>query len=166
VKQKLRSGDGFSLVEVALALAIASFCLITLLALLPVGVQNYRDADNQSAMVNLATMVQRDLEATPSSATTATSPRFSFSVPAVTGSGDTNPQIVYVDASGTTATGTARIYRINVAFSPPLPAGTNLRGATTARILITWPAMADASTTTWPANYSDMFETTVSLNRN
>ena len=43
----------------ALALAVASFCLITLMALLPVGMQGYQQADQQGTMVNLATMVVR-----------------------------------------------------------------------------------------------------------
>lgn len=163
MNNKQSSVSGFSLVEVALALAIAGFCLITLVALLPVGVAHYRDADNQSAMVNLATMVQRDLAVTPISATTSTSPRFSFQVPAAGGNPDPTPQIIYVDPSGNVATGNARIYRINVAFNPP---ASGTRGATTARILITWPALADANSTGWPTMYSDMFETTITLNRN
>jgi uncharacterized protein (TIGR02598 family) len=163
VKKKRPIVGGFSLVEVALALAVASFCLITLLALLPVGLQHFRDADVQSTMVNLTTMIDRDLEATPTSSTTASSPRFSFLIPAPGGTTDSNPQVVYVDASGNVVTGSARIYRINVAFTPP---GAGLRGATMARILITWPAAADGTSSTWPTYYSDMLETTISLNRN
>ena len=167
MKKKTRLVSGFSLVEVAVALGIASFCLVTLMALLPVGIQRYHDADAQSAMVNLATMTVRDLEETPSS---GTSPRFGFSIPAAGGTASgTTPQTVYVDASETpagtpgTAPTSSSIYRISVFFSPP---GTGQRTATLARIWITFPANADPAPGSLPANYVDMFETTVSLNRN
>ena len=163
--------QGFSLVEVALALAVAAFCLLTLVALLPVGLRSYKNADDQGVMVNLATMVVRDLQATPSGA--ANSPRFKFLVPAAGGAPDANPQILYVDASGV-ATGLINaaptgvsLYRICVAFYPPTGAGQKL--ATTVRIQITSPALADANTPNppgWSVKYSNIFQTMVALNRN
>lgn len=169
MKKSSKIVSGFSLVEVAVALGIASFCLITLMALLPVGIQNYRDADSQSAMVNLTTMIVRDLEAAPSS---GTSPRFQFSIPSAGGAAtpSTAPVSLYVDASGvkTGAIGSAptsgSIYRISVFFLPPSLTGQKL--ATAARILITFPANADPNPGTVPTTYSNMFETTASLNRN
>jgi hypothetical protein len=142
-------------------LAVASFCLITLMALLPVGMEGYQQADQQGTMVNLATMVVRDLQATPAS---GTSPRFAIAIPTAGTSASSNPQIVYTDTSGNVVTGTSRIYRISVSFTAPT-ASTN-RAATTARILITWPALADAGSTSWPVEYSNMFETSIALNRN
>jgi uncharacterized protein (TIGR02598 family) len=167
VKQPFRTVDGFSLVEVALALGVASFCLITLLALLPVAVQRYHDANAQSAMVNTATMVARDLEATPGTGA-GTSVRFNFPIPA-SGSA-VGPYTIYVDASGNgsgTAPGTApnssSLYRVSVYFTPP---ASGQRMATAARIWVTFPAQADPSPSSQPANYADMFETTIYLNRN
>jgi hypothetical protein len=171
MKKSSKIVSGFSLVEVAMALAIASFTLITLMALLPVGIQSYRDADAQSAMVNLATMIVRDLAATPSS---GTSPRFGFSIPAAGGtSSGVTPQTVYVDTSempagtypypGTPPTAKS-IYRISVFFLPPATAGQTM--STVARVLITFPASADPQPKTVPTTYSNMFQTMVSLNRN
>ena len=166
MKKRTKIIAGFSLVEVALAMGVAAFCLLTLMALLPVAVQRYHDADAQSAMVNMATMVARDLEATPSS---GTSPRFGFTIPA---SGSTmGPYTIYVDASGN-ASGTApgaspnssSLYRVSVYFTPPTTAGQ--RTATAARIWVTFPAQADSSPGTDAKNYADMFETTIYLNRN
>jgi uncharacterized protein (TIGR02598 family) len=166
MKKRSQAIQGFSLVEVALALGIAAFCLVTLLALMPVGLQSYKKADDQSVMVNLATMVVRDIQSAPSGA--SPSPRFLFKVPAAGGPSDVTPQTIYVNASGveTGAIGTAptqdSLYRINVAFFPPASGKT----ATTARIQITSPALADANPGAWPTKYSNMFETVVALNRN
>jgi Tfp pilus assembly protein PilW len=170
MKAGFRTLRGFSLVEVVLALGVASFCLVVLVALVPVGLQRYQKADSQSSMVNLATMVASDLDATTNGTSAVASPRFSFSIPASGGNASGNtPQTVYVDASGV-ATGTlglpptsASIYRISLFFYPP---ASPLKVATTARILITAPALADPSPQSAPAKYSNIFETSISLNRN
>lgn len=160
---------GFSLVEVAMALGIASFCMVTLLALMPVGIQNYHKADAQSAMANLAAMVVRDLQSAPSGATSKTS-QFQFQFPAA---GSTS-QTVYVDESGQ-ASGTpppssgpiaASRYRITVTIYPPAVTTPPSVTSTTATILITSPALADPVPGNPPTKYTDRFETTVSLNRN
>ncbi len=170
MRKKLNQTGGFSLVEVALALGIASFCLITLMALLPVGVQHYKQADTQKTMVNLASMVVRDLETTSAGTSAVISPRFKFSVPAAGETVSGTPQTLYVDAFGV-ATGViggaptaSSIYRLSLFFVPP--SSSNHKSATQTRLLITFPANADSVPTTLPAKYSDMFETTVSLNRN
>jgi len=156
---------GFSLVEVALALGIASFSMVILLALIPLGIQHYHHADTQSAMANLGSMVVRDLQSAPSGATAKT-PQFNFDF------SQTGLQTVFVDDSGQ-ASGTApnvappaptSLYRISVTLYSP-PAATPL-AATIATILITFPAQADKTPTTPPTNYTDHFETTVALNRN
>jgi hypothetical protein len=152
-------------VEVALALAVLSFCLLTLIGLLSEGVGTYRDAGAQSGMVDVATLVARDLQATPGS---GTSPEYGFSIPSA-GAGSTGPKTVYVDATGT-ATGTVgtapaanSIYRVSLYFVPP---GTGQRMATLARIVITFPALADSTPNSNPTMYSDVFQTMVTLNRN
>ena len=146
-------------------MGVASFCLLTLLALLPVAVQRYHDADAQSAMVNAATMVVRDLEATPGTGVGA-SPRFNFTIPA---SGTVGPNTIYLNstgnASGTSpgaAPNSSSLYRASVYFTSPSTG----RTATIARIWITFPASADPTPGTDASNYADMFETTISLNRN
>jgi len=152
-----------------LALAILSFILVTLLALLSEGVESYRDAGAQSTMVNLATMVVHDLQTTPSG-NSASSPEYGFSIPAA-GTGASGPETVYVDVNGTataTTIGAAptsnSIYRITVYFIPPTTAGQ--KTATLARIMITFPAQADSVPSSSPTLYTDIFQTMVSLNRN
>jgi uncharacterized protein (TIGR02598 family) len=168
MKKYSKFEGGFSLVEVALALGIAAFCLVTLMALLPVGIQHYQQADSQSTMVNLATMVARDLQVTSSSSTT--SPRFGFTIPIAGGSASATPSTIYVDAAGASPTtiGAApnsnSLYRISVYFNPPAISGQKM--ATMARIWITFPAKADSTPGTDAKNYTSMFETTIALNRN
>jgi uncharacterized protein (TIGR02598 family) len=166
MKKSFRLKRGFSLVEVAVALSIASFCMVTLMGLIPVGLHKYQQADNQSVMANLTTSVAQDLQSTTVSNSTATSPRFQFNIPAPGPSTAMPlPQNAYVDASGTPRTNLSNnsIYRISVAFFPP---AAGLKNATLARIMVTFPAQADANPGIWPTKYSSMFETTVALNRN
>jgi hypothetical protein len=158
---------GFSLVEIALALAVVSFCLLTILGVFSVGLQHYHESDVQTEMVNLATLVASDLEATGSTSTT--SPHFGFTIPASGGLASAIPQTVYVDAFqvgtavGATPT-SGSLYRISVFFNPPTVSG--VKATTAARIWITFPALADRTPTILPSLYSDQFETTISLNRN
>ncbi len=55
----------FSLVEVALALGVASFCLISVIGLIPVGVNTGQIASDQTIAGSILTEVLTDLRATP-----------------------------------------------------------------------------------------------------
>jgi uncharacterized protein (TIGR02598 family) len=168
MKANFRSNGGFSLVEVALALGIAAFSLVTLMALIPVGLHNYQQADNQTVMVNLATMVVQDLN----TSTGTTTSRFQFPIPTTYAA--TPPlQTVYVDSSGYAPAGSlnqpptaSSVYRITVSFIYPDTPPNTSPVATVARILITSPALADPAPASPPAHFSTMFETNVALNRN
>lgn len=156
---------GFSLIEVALALSLASFCVVTLLGLLPIALRNFQQADNQSAMVNLATSVAQDLNSTAQSANVENSSLYALSIPSSGGS-STSPQTIFVDASGDPTTGpnyAGALYRVTVAFVPP---ATGSKTATSAQIMITFPAQVNFSTGAWPTNYMSMLQMSVSLNRN
>lgn len=65
-----RSNCAFSLVEVALALGIAAFCLIAVFGLMPVGVQTNRNATSQTAATNILSSVVSDIRASPKGSTT------------------------------------------------------------------------------------------------
>jgi uncharacterized protein (TIGR02598 family) len=146
--------NGFSLSEVALALGVSSFCLMTLMALIPVGIQRNHEADSRSAMVNLATLVTHDLVATPEIANSK-SPVYQFQIPAVGSSSGTIQSTFVNSASGGE-------YRVTVYFYPPSTG----RAATAANILITWPGQADPNAALAPSHYNGMYETVVSLDRN
>lgn len=124
----------FSLVEVALALGVAAFCLIAILGLMPVGVQTNRNATSQTAATNIMAAIVADLRTTPPAATT--SPQF-----AITFGTDTT---LYFDASGqaSTSLGTDSRYRLNITWNSA-PTGLNY-----AVLRVTWPAPIDPATTT------------------
>ena len=55
---------GFSLVEVTLALGIAAFCLLVVVALLPAGILSIRDSAEATASLSFSQAVLADLRAT------------------------------------------------------------------------------------------------------
>jgi len=169
MKKRAQRIKGFSLVEVVFALAVAAFCMVSLMALIPVGLQAYQQANTRSTMVNMATMVVRDLQSAALSTSSVSSPRFKFPVPPAGGASGVI-HTLYMDASGNPTPNTidvaptsSSIYRITVQVYPP---ASNTKMATMVRIWLTFPANADPDPAQPPAKYSNGFETTVSLNRN
>lgn len=144
-----KSVNGFTLVEVTLALGISSFCLLAVFGLLPMGVNTSRASLELTGAANFATRISADLQATPSGAVTTPS----FQVPIA---GDTT---LYLKDDGTLCDSAyeSRFRARVVTFQ-----GTGgAHAATMARILITWPALAE------PARRVDgAFETVIALNRN
>jgi uncharacterized protein (TIGR02598 family) len=128
--------NAFSLVEVTLALGIASICLIAVFALLPIGISTNRNAIGQSIATDILSAVVSDLRATPN--TTTTSPQFGINFDSST--------TLYFDATGAvTATPTNQAYRLTVTF-PTNSAGPN--AAAFADLKISWPAPVDPATGT------------------
>ena len=60
---KLHSPGGFTLAEVALAMAIFSFALVSMLGLLSIGLKSSRRAHLQTAAVNLLSTIAADIRA-------------------------------------------------------------------------------------------------------
>ena len=130
---KVRNWDGFSLVEVTLALGIASFCLIAVLGLMPVGIQTNRNATCQTAATNLMATVVADLRATPKTVNTSSQFAITFGVNST----------LYFDATGqfTTSLSTNSRYQLNITWS----GSTGLRYAD---LKVMWPAAATAANAT------------------
>jgi uncharacterized protein (TIGR02598 family) len=162
-----RSSAAFSLIEVTLAMGVTTFCLMTLFSLLPVGIKNNQVATSDTAAASLSREVVIDLRNTPSSAsgnTYATSPLFAFQIPNAGQSATvSSPQTVFLSEAGTTTTPSSAHYRITIAFTPPT---SGLHCATTVRILVSWPALADPKPSVWPSNYMGSYETLTALDRN
>jgi uncharacterized protein (TIGR02598 family) len=148
--------EGFSLVEVALALAIAVFCLVTIVALLPVGLVSARATTGETASNGILDEVIADLRAagpTSPPGGSTTSPVFGITIPA---SGTASQSVLYFTpegASSTTLTPTSR-YKLTVVF----PATTGGKAATVAVARFSWPAQA--------ATPSGVVESFVALDRN
>jgi len=160
--------NGFTLVEVTLSLCIAAFCLTNLLGLIPVGILSNQTSIEQTAAAWIASGIVEDLRTTPKSnpAADQTSPQYRFVIPA-TGT-NTVTQFLAQDGSAVGALNADAIpsenprYRATLQFSAAEP---NQKVATSVRILITWPALADRSASSTPSNFSGSYEAIVSLNR-
>ena len=160
------SRSGFSLTELVVTLGVGSFCLLALIGTIPVGLQTVQQSNNQDEMVNLVTKVAGDINSTTTSASPCESPYFDLTLPPPGGASTISaPQAVYLDASGAPTSGSQdpnSVYRLSVGFAPP-SAGSTL--ATTARIMITFPALADTAAG-WPTHYVAAVQTMVTLDRN
>jgi uncharacterized protein (TIGR02598 family) len=147
---------GFSLVEVALALGIAAFCLAAVFALLPIGFTSNQQSSEETAAVNLLTMAAADLKAAELAAdtgATATTKQFEIKIP----SSPTTTTLYFNEAvlEGPTKTKDSR-YRLDIAFLPS-PSGSGNQSAALARLKVSWPAAA--------ANPVNKVETLVALDR-
>ncbi len=153
----------FSLVELTIALGVISFCLITIIGLLAVGVNSTHSSTVQTAATNILTAVSSDLEAVPN-----ITPAYSLSVakgtiasPAGSGRGTVNGSPVYgltfpaggsgastsykfyvVDNGLTNAAASASAYQVNIWITAANTSATPPHQETFARILISWPATA------------------------
>ena len=160
MRDQAKSGFGFSLVEVTLALGIAAVCLTTVFALLPVGLRTNQNATQQVASADIMGAVIADLRSTPLTTPpgrATTSPQFSITIPAnpVTA---TSSATLYFDNEGqfsTSATSNSR-YRLIITFVP----NSDSRSATLVDLRMTWPAAAQVANA---AGSSEMF---LALDRN
>ena len=161
---RIQPAGAFSLVEIAIALAVVAMCLTAILGLLGVGAGANRDSLEQTAAASLSREIYMDISAAASGATTTgTSPRFGFVIPS-SGSTPTWPNTLYFSDNGQStrvgqspaslSAGVSPRYRASVRLTPP----TDSTGPVSARILITWPAMADPNPGNAPANYAGSFE--------
>jgi uncharacterized protein (TIGR02598 family) len=154
--RRLNSKSGFSLVEVAFALAIAVFCLVVMMGLLPVGLTTGRATTGETAANSILNEVVADLRATvPTSPIggAATSQQFGIVIPA---SGGTSQTTLYFTAQGVSSTSLTNgaLYKLTVTF----PATTGTKAATIAIAKLSWPAPA-----TTPSGSVESF---VALDRN
>lgn len=166
---------GFTLVEVTLALGVASFCLLTVFGLVPIGLTSNQNASEQTAAAGIATAISSDLHGTP--VVSGSSSRFHISVPAA---GGTGTHTVFFSQDGT-PTGDVDVNAVGALPTPSryratvtcLAQDTSAQAPASPRnkqfkvwIRITWPAMADAAASKAPANFAGSFETVTSLNCN
>jgi len=126
--------SAFSLVEVVLALGVASFSMISIFGLLPVGLSNSRGSTAQTGAMNLITSIAADIRSTP--ATASISPRYSIST------GNTASQTFYFDEQGNITTGLQTGSRYKVAIQAVWQPSTK---EALHRMTVSWPAQAQAS---------------------
>ena len=160
MKTTARKQLGFSLVEVTLALGVAAVCLITVFALLPIGLRTTQNATQQVATADIMSAVIADLRATPVTTprgNATTSLQFAIAIPGNPVPGATTSTL-YFDAAGTVAaalTSDSR-FQLTITFQP----NTGSRSATLVDLKMTWPAGAS------PTNATGTSEMFVALDRN
>ena len=170
------SSRAFSLVEVTLALGIAAFCIIPLVALLPIGLSSNQAALQQSVAASIAQAVVSDLRAAPTPASTTASvvtPRYNFTIPALSVTSSSTATINVRDdtsLSSDNSTGPQAAapaadahYKVALTFVPPT---TTSRAATMVRVLVVWPPQADPTSQQVPTKFTNSFETVFALDRN
>jgi type II secretory pathway pseudopilin PulG len=177
MKTMPRTVFAFSLIEVTLALGVASFCLLSILGLLPLGINSHQASIQQTAAASLATAILSDLRVSQVNVP-ATSPSRQYQIPIPAAGAATNlVSTIFLRENGSVAqNGSPTVvnanadpsqdprYRATIIFLPP--ANAEPRTATQVRILITWPALADPQAGSSPAKYSGYSEILSSLDRN
>ena len=129
--------EGFSLVEVVIAVGIAAFCLVVMLGLIPAGMNSNKDSSGETAAANIARNIFSDLRATPKSINTSV--LYGITLPS-SSTPLTNSPLYFDDAGSTNSSTSPRTkYRATVILTSTPP-------TITVGILITWPAGAAPST--------------------
>lgn len=127
--KRSRSSWAFSLVEVTLAMGVASFCLLAVIALVPTGSKVSYGAAQETGATNILAAVVADMRATPASATASTQYAIRFAAGTQT--------TLYIDRTGgsSSAISNNSIYRVVVTSNGG-------SGATFMNLKATWPAAA------------------------
>ena len=167
VRAGSRTGRAFSLLEAAVAVGIAGFCLIAMLGLLPVGLRNNQSSIQQAAAGSALFAVVSDIFATPvdPSATAAgksvSSLQFKIPIPATSPSDSAVAPLATLyfvgDGRWTPALQPNSQYKLTVT---PVANRTGLRKTVLLNLRVTWPAAAVSTNTVGSV------ETFVALNRN
>ena len=165
MKPSVCQSDGFSLVELTLAMGVAAFCLLGILALFPTSLATNQLTIQQTADTSLARAIAADLRATPN--TSANSPRYGITIPS-TGNA-THTIFLQDDGSAGTQDADAVVsqspkYRATITFAAPTNSAQ--KTATGVTILLTWPALADPVAASAPSKYTGAYEVFTALNRN
>jgi len=177
MKMRSSRASAFSLIEVTMAIGIASFGLLTVFGLLPAGLNTTQASIQQTGAGNVVAGIVADLQEAPTAGQiasasaagktlSASSPRYGINV----SSASSSPVKItpfYLDEGGTKVTSassaTAR-YQVNVTIMNPqsttLPVSPPVRTATMALVQISWPAAAT------PANAQGSLSSFVALDIN
>lgn len=165
-----RPEDGFTLIEVALALGVAAFALVAIIGLMPIGINSVQGSIERTTAATLAANVVADLRATPTTVppSVKNSPRYRIPLPIE----DSAMHTLFLREDGSVAgdLDTDAVpaddprCRVTLFFTPPTVAAQ--KSATVVRVLVTWPALSDRVAKTLPAHYQGSYEVLTALNRN
>lgn len=174
------SGNGFSLIEVVLALGIVAFAMLTVIAFLPIGIKSNQISTDETRAANILTLLEADLR-TPS--TTGTSQFFGgikppYSMDAATGQSTWNGSLPSINSlskdnsTGIQEDGTLLSYtsinprpRYQVSVIYTYIPSTGSLAPIRARLIVNWPAMntTDITKLTSPTAVAGFVETYVAF---
>jgi type II secretory pathway pseudopilin PulG len=164
-RPSLRSA-AFSLVELTLALGVAAFCLLVLLALLPTGLKTQRTSVQQTTAADIITEILADLRADvrlpPGQVSKEEESGFGLKGHwALIAEPDTlfftnNGQLTGTVAQGDPAAPAEAVFRVKITYLSPPNASTSA-----AKVMVTWPAQAIPGVST-PAGAAETF---IAVNR-
>lgn len=158
----VKPSNAFTLVEVVLALGLTTFCLLTLFALLPVGLQTHLAAATCTSSALIVSGIDADLRVTQKTSR-AVSPRYGLHIPnpGEPGSTANQPETIFLLEDGSPSAMENAQYRISLWYTPSETA--IQKGATIVRLLVSWPA---SNTATSAGNgFNSSFETVIALDR-
>ena len=142
-----------------IAIGVFAFCLLTLIALVPVGLTDNRASRDRMIAADLCTSLESDLCLTASTGTASAINGIKFPVPSASApvSASTTLYDVYVASSPTATFSTTKSSASQYCFTIVLTsAATNSypRSPVIANIQVTWPAGANPSTAAGTVNTS------------
>ena len=159
MKRRRYSTEAFSLVEVALALGIAAFCFVCILALLGAGLTTSQTSSAQTVAANLMTAIAADVRSTPNpvpeGGTSTNSLIYGITIPATGAASGTNQTFYIAENGQTNATASGSRYQLNTWSIP----ATTTRQETIIRLFLTWPPQAPYT------NAPGSMEAVVAMNR-
>lgn len=149
---EFRTLKAFSLVEVVLAIGVLAFALVSIVALLPMGLKSNRISAEESRAVNLLTAVEADLRGSvangssqiyqlPTPYKTNATPPVVFHAPTV---GTAHTRGVQDDEIPAAAAAGLR-YQVSVIYTKVPAAGSLL--PMEARLVVNWPCLSPADST-------------------
>ncbi|SDT93029.1 Verru_Chthon cassette protein B [Verrucomicrobium sp. GAS474] len=174
-----RVRDGFSLIEVVIALAVISFALLSTLALLPMGLKTNRISSEETRAVFILTELEADLRNTHPAANGGKSRHFGLALPYMV---DANGRVVPNTGLATNTVSSrystglddreqprdlaalpASPYQVSVLYTRVPAAGAH--APVEARLVVGWPSQAatDPALLTSPTHVSGFAESYVSF---
>ena len=152
----LSRASAFSLVEVALAIGIAGFCLVAVLGLMPIGFKTQQSAIAETQANTVVSQITGKLRAAvrvPPGQSDQSDSKWLLH-PHNGGPWDPTPDVLYFNVQGNSEGSSltaASVYRATIQYIQPPTDTTSL-----AIIKVSWPAQVDPSTGT-PSGYVQTF---------
>jgi uncharacterized protein (TIGR02598 family) len=107
IRRKSRAAAAaFTLIEVTLALGVASFCMLSVFGLVPIGLTTNQNAAQQTTAAGIATAISADMHGTPVASGTAATYRFQIPIPAYSATAS-QMHTLYFSQDGAPAPGSA-----------------------------------------------------------